>query len=164
MLALCPRLVTVRSIPQMCWNWFNRMNTRCLACVRACVCDIWQFCAINEILRASHANLMCVIAVNRSGHYVYHQFNIHNSTFCPHSLFMCFVWISEQTAINSLYNINWLVFITETECVYCAVRINPLYSFVMLSGSGTLDFFAWQLYKIAVAVKKGMWAFMCGKQ
>jgi hypothetical protein len=29
-----------------------------------------------------------------------------NSTFCPHSVFMCFVWISEQTAIISLYNIN----------------------------------------------------------
>jgi len=34
----------------------------------------------------------------------------------------CFVWISEQTAIISLYNINRLVFITETACVYCAVR------------------------------------------
>ena len=45
-----------------------------------------------------------------------------NSTFCPHNVFMCFVWISEQTAIISLYNINWLVFITETLCVYCAVR------------------------------------------
>jgi hypothetical protein len=30
------------------------------------------------------------------------------STFCPHSVFMCFVWISEQTAIISLYSINWL--------------------------------------------------------
>jgi hypothetical protein len=39
-----------------------------------------------------------------------------------HSVFMCFVWISEQTAIISLYSINWLVFITETDCVYCAVR------------------------------------------
>ena len=39
---------------------------------------------------------------------------------------MCFVWISEQTAIISLYSINWLVCITETECVYCAVR--PEYS------------------------------------
>ena len=39
---------------------------------------------------------------------------------------MCFVWISEQTAIISLYNINWLVFITETECVYCAVRTGSL--------------------------------------
>jgi len=30
---------------------------------------------------------------------------------------MCLVWISEQTAIISLYGINWLVFITETECL-----------------------------------------------
>jgi hypothetical protein len=28
-----------------------------------------------------------------SGYYTYRQFNIHSSTFCPHSLFMCFVWI-----------------------------------------------------------------------
>ena len=35
---------------------------------------------------------------------------------------MCFVWIWEQTAIISLYSIDWLVFITETGCVYCAVR------------------------------------------
>ena len=40
---------------------------------------------------------------------------------------MCFVWISEQTAIISLYSINWLVCITETECVYCAVRTGSLY-------------------------------------
>ena len=45
-----------------------------------------------------------------------------NSTFCPHSVFMYFVWISEQTAIISLYSINWLIIITGTECVYCAVR------------------------------------------
>jgi len=53
---------------------------------------------------------------------MYRQFNIHNATFYPHSVFVCFVWIWEQTAIISLYSINWLVFITETECVYCAVR------------------------------------------
>ena len=39
----------------------------------------------------------------------------------PHSVFMYFVWIWEQTTIVSLYKINWLVFITETEIVYCAV-------------------------------------------
>jgi hypothetical protein len=39
---------------------------------------------------------------------------------------MCFVWIWEQTAIISLYSINWLVFITETECVYCAVRTGSI--------------------------------------
>ena len=43
---------------------------------------------------------------------------IYNSTFCPHSVFVCFVWIWEQTAIISLYSINWLVFITE--CVFTA--------------------------------------------
>ena len=49
-----------------------------------------------------------------------------NSTFCPHSVFMCFMWISEQTAIISQHNINWLVFIREMESVYCAVRTELL--------------------------------------
>jgi hypothetical protein len=48
------------------------------------------------------------------------------STFCPHSVFMRFGWISEQTAIISLYGINWFVIITETECVYCAIRTGSL--------------------------------------
>jgi hypothetical protein len=43
---------------------------------------------------------------------------------------MCYVCISEQTTIISLYNINWLVFITETECVYCAVRTGYLKIFM----------------------------------
>ena len=53
---------------------------------------------------------------------------IYNSTFCPHSVFMCFVWIWEQTAIISLYSIRWLVFITETESVYCAVRMESIFN------------------------------------
>ena len=48
-----------------------------------------------------------------------------NTTFGPLSVFMCFVWIWEQTAIISLYSINWLVFLTEVESVYCAVRHKP---------------------------------------
>jgi hypothetical protein len=44
-----------------------------------------------------------------------------NFAFFPHKVFTCFVWISEKIAIISLYSINWLVFITETECVYCVV-------------------------------------------
>jgi len=39
---------------------------------------------------------------------------------------MCFAWISEQTAIISLYSINLTVFITEAESVYCAVRTGSL--------------------------------------
>jgi hypothetical protein len=39
-------------------------------------------------------------------------------TFCPHSVFMCFVWISEQTAIISLYNSKGLVFYNrDGECL-----------------------------------------------
>jgi hypothetical protein len=35
---------------------------------------------------------------------------------------MCFVWIWEQTVIISVYSINWLVDITESECIYCMVQ------------------------------------------
>jgi hypothetical protein len=49
-----------------------------------------------------------------SAHYMYHRYiTFNNSTFCPHRVFMCFVWIWEQTVIIFLYNIKWLVFITE---------------------------------------------------
>ena len=63
-----------------------------------------------------------------SGNYMYRQFNIQQFYVLPtQTVFMCFVWIWEQTAIISLYSINWLVCITETECVYCAVRTGFLY-------------------------------------
>jgi len=53
------------------------------------------------------------------------RFNIEKSYILPHTMYlcMCSVWIWEQTAIISLYSINWMVFITESECVYYAVRI-----------------------------------------
>ena len=53
-------------------------------------------------------------------------FNIQHSTFSPHTVCICFLRISEQTAIISVCSINWLVCITETECVYCAVRTGDL--------------------------------------
>jgi hypothetical protein len=46
-----------------------------------------------------------------------------HSTFCPHSVFMCFVWISEQTAIISLYSIDWLVFIIRYGKTYLLTAI-----------------------------------------
>jgi len=39
---------------------------------------------------------------------------------------MCFAWISEQTAIISVYSINSSVFMTEAESVYCAVGTESL--------------------------------------
>jgi hypothetical protein len=50
------------------------------------------------------------------------KLNIQQSHVLPTQLYLCFVWIWEQTAIISLYSINRLVFITERKCVYCAVR------------------------------------------
>ena len=35
---------------------------------------------------------------------------------------LCFVWLSEQTVTSALYIFNKLVFVTEVESVYCAVR------------------------------------------
>jgi hypothetical protein len=58
-----------------------------------------------------------------------------HSTFCPHNVFVCFVWIWEQTAIISLYSISWLDFITETECVYGAVRSAHTVYLCVLCGS-----------------------------
>ena len=53
-------------------------------------------------------------------------------TYTHTAVFICFVSISEQTAIISLYNINLLVFVTQTECVYCAVRNEPLYKYTLI--------------------------------
>ena len=33
----------------------------------------------------------------------------------------------KQIAIISLYSINWVIFIAEKKCVYCAVRTGSLY-------------------------------------
>jgi hypothetical protein len=57
---------------------------------------------------------------------MYHQLQ-HIEILCSaHNAFMRFAWISEQTAIISLYSINLSVFITEAENVYCAVRTRSL--------------------------------------
>ena len=51
------------------------------------------------------------------------QTHVYNSILhSPHVAFMCFMWISEQRAIISLYNTTRFVFITETACFSCAVR------------------------------------------
>ena len=49
-----------------------------------------------------------------------------NSTFCLHSVFICFVCTSEQIAIISVCSINWPVFIIEKDDSYCAVRTGSL--------------------------------------
>jgi hypothetical protein len=60
-------------------------------------------------------------------YYVMHQQVQHTTTVrSVHTVFMCFVFISEQTATCATYSINWLVFITEMKSVYSAVRTGSL--------------------------------------
>jgi hypothetical protein len=55
---------------------------------------------------------------------IYHQ---HSTILCSaHNAFMCFAWISEQTAIISLYLSFLSIFITEAESVFCALRTESL--------------------------------------
>jgi len=55
-----------------------------------------------------------------------HQFNLEKFCVLPHSAFVCFAWISEQTVIISFYTLNLAAFVTEAESVYCAVRTGYL--------------------------------------
>ena len=74
-----------------------------------------------------------------------------NSTFCPtHSVFMCFVWIWEQTAVISLYSNNWLVCVTEMECVYCTVRTGSLYIILRSAHTDCIYVFCVDLRKTAI--------------
>ena len=88
--------------------------------------------------------------VSHSGHYMYRtvvtictaSLTFNNSTFCPHTVFMCFVWISEQTAIISLYSVKWPVYRRDSKIAkgnYClhvcpSVRLGQL-------GSHRTDFY-----------------------
>ena len=56
---------------------------------------------------------------------------------------MCFLWISEQTAIISQYSINWRVCITETESVYSAVRAGYLHIILRSAHAAVFMCFVW---------------------
>jgi hypothetical protein len=49
--------------------------------------------------------------------------------------FVCFVWLSDETVPFALYIIDRLVFITEVESVYCAVRKNKIQRKVLMIDS-----------------------------
>jgi hypothetical protein len=48
-----------------------------------------------------------------------------------------------RTAIISLYSINWLVFITETECVYCEIRAGSLHIILRPAHTAVFVCFVW---------------------
>jgi len=74
------------------------------------------------------------------------RYSLH-STFCPHSVFMCFVWIWEQTAIISLYSIDWLIFVTEIYSALCEVvmELENTYCLGEVHTSGDVPWFRWSV-------------------
>ena len=59
--------------------------------------------------------------------YVMHQLVLQSRIlYATHTVFMCFVFIWEQTTTSATYSINWLVFIAEMKSVYSAVRTGSL--------------------------------------
>jgi hypothetical protein len=63
-----------------------------------------KFMRLKSVVRADFAESGMVLSETRrilfiflkhSGLYMYRQFNIH----CPHSVFMCLVWISEKQSL-----------------------------------------------------------------
>ena len=49
------------------------------------------------------------------------RFNIPSSAICPHTVFMCPVWFSQQMGVISPYIIGTLVVLLEAFCVFCEV-------------------------------------------
>ena len=116
---------TVVTICTAQWSLYVPHSGHYVYCTVVTICTHighYMYSAVVTICTAQRS-----LYVPHSGHYMYHQ--IWHSTILRSAhtaVFMCFVWISEQTAIISLYSINWLVFITETESAYCAVRTGYL--------------------------------------
>ena len=82
----------------------------------------------------------CINHLKSSGFFTYHQGLTFKNSTCRSLCVECFVRISEQTATFVLDSINWLVFITVVERVYCAVRTGSLNKAVCassLKGSST---------------------------
>jgi hypothetical protein len=78
---------------------------------------------------------------------------------------MCFVRISEQTATFALQNIKRLVFITEVESVYSAVRTESLYKTDMLRlsrvNADSMSGFGITLYTCIVLTKAAYSSKIC---
>ena len=97
----------------------KRQQVTCKSHTRRC---IMSQSAIFKNICSVPINYICYIYVTPLNYGViilYKQtVTFSKSTFCPHSVFVCFVWIWEQTAIIPLYSINWLVFYNwDGECL-----------------------------------------------
>jgi hypothetical protein len=70
---------------------------------------------------------------------------------------MCFVWLSEETVPFALYIIKRMVFLTEAESVYSAVRTESLYKTDMLR---PLKMYVWNLKQ---KISHVLWNYVCSE-
>ena len=78
---------------------------------------------------------MHVNILQPTGHAMHHQFNIQQLYALP-TLYLCVLYLSENiTATCATYSIKWLVFITDKESVYRAVRTGALNKAICASSS-----------------------------
>ena len=115
------------------WQWTGRLSRNSLRIRRGqTVSNRWES---HHHLRQCSLRAERTLPTALSGHwfsllkptgYVMHQqFNIQQLYALP-TMYLCFVFIWEQTATCATYSINWLVFITEMKSVYCAVWTGSL--------------------------------------
>ena len=91
--------------------WISAIICYCLSV--CCSVTLWGLYLLTGI--HSHASGLCLL--KSSGHYMYHQFNIQQLYVLPTQ---CIYVFCVDLKTNSHYfpiNINWLVCITETECL-----------------------------------------------
>jgi hypothetical protein len=67
--------------------------------------------------------LRSINLVKPAGHVMHHQFNIQELYTLPTLYVFC---VNLRTVTCATYIINWLVFITELQSVYCAVQTRSL--------------------------------------
>jgi hypothetical protein len=87
-----------------------------------CSLDAMRLCERNKNFSIIFLTIFCPLVSAHTARFVIQQFYVH-----PTQRVFVFCVGLEKTAIISLYSINCLVCITETESVYCAVRTGSLY-------------------------------------
>jgi hypothetical protein len=105
-----PSPLCLKCEPLLCRNG-NRPEYNS-ATVAACVC--WRVEGrrdegnVNCGYSPPTVTTLCVLNLLKpSGYYIYTtRFNTHKTLRSAHTMYLCFVWISEQTAIISLYSLN----------------------------------------------------------
>jgi len=82
---------------------------------------------LNEVMNVIHpVSTKLINLLKPTGYEIHQQIQHSRIALSAHIVFMCFVFISEQTATCATYNTNRLVFITEMRSVYYAVRTGSL--------------------------------------